>query len=330
MYIEQLEMEGFSGLPAAQIRLERFSRLRGSPRAQVAVADAIHLAFALLDEGLLLALLSRWGCQGVTVEKEGGLPRGATWKEAPGLASLVAVPSEALLKVSLLLSLDPPLFGKIRARAHRDPRLVEAIGGGAKLKLGVGARFGPAFDALSLDLLTLEIGGTSFPAQGSDRPDWLLPLLAGMGRRLQRGAAPEAWGNAARSWDPRQHHALKRAQAAAAAAPFRLGELQVLPDGIGRLDKDALVPLRLLGSAAELAVGLVGAVHLGGADVLLWEGAIPSPWKPWLGRQAEAEASPLEQVILVGAGAGISLEEPRLPAQSAGRSVRVLSAGKAG
>ena len=330
MYIEQLEIEGFAGLPFAQLALERFSRLRGSPRAQVAVADAIHLAFALLDEGLLQSLLSRWGCQGVEVEKEGNLPKGATWKEAPGLGSLLAVPSEGLLKVGMLLSLDPPLFGKIRAKANRDPRLVEAISGGSKLRLGVGARFGPAFDAMSLDLLTLEIGGVSFPAQGSERPEWLLPLLSGMGRRLQRGAAPESWSSASRSWDPRQHHALKRAQAAAAAAPFRLGELRVLPEGVGRLEAEALVPLRQLGSEAELAVGLVGAVHLGGADVLLWEGAIHGPWKPWLGRQAEAEASPLEQVILVGAGTGLSLEEPRLPSQSAGSAVRVLSAGKVG
>lgn len=330
MYIEQLEVEGFAGLPLAQLRLERFSRLQGSPRARVAVADAIHLAFALLDEGLFRSLLGRWGCQNVTVEKEGNLPRGATWTEAPGLASVLAVPTEGLLKVNMRLSLDPPLFGRIRARATRDPRLVEAIGGGSSLRLGVGARFGPAFDAVSLDLLSLEIGGVSFPAQGSERPDWLLPLLAGIGRRLQRGAASEAWGNAARSWDPRPHHALKRAQAAAAAPPFRLGELQVLPEGIGRLDSDALVPLRMLGAEAELAVGLVGAVHLGGADILLWEGALPGPWKPWLGRQAEAEASPLEQVILVGAGAGINLEEPLLPAQTAGRSVRFFSGGKAG
>lgn len=325
MYIEQLELEGFAGLPYMQLSLERFSRLRGSPRALVALADAVHLAFSILDEGLFTSLLSRWGCQGIQVEKEGVLPEGAHWTEAPGLGSLLANPAEGLLKVSLSLSLDPPLYGRLRSKAARDPRLVEAIGGGARLKLGVGARFAPSFDAISLDLLVVEVGGISFPAQGSERPEWLLPLLGGLGRRLQRGPALESWGTAARSWDSRQQQALKRAKAAAAASPFRLGELVVLPEGLGRLEAEALVPLRQLGAEAEQAVGLVSAVYLGGADVLLWEGQLPPGWRPWLGKQAEAQGSPLEQVILVGSSQGQLLEEPALPAQPVPGGVRVLT-----
>lgn len=327
MYIEHLELHGFSGLPEAQISLERFSCLGGSPRSRVAIADAIHLGLAILDESLFRELLERWGCRGVRIEKDGTLPGSATWDSAPGLAAMLAQPQEGLLKCQLTIALDPPLFGKLRAKAVRDVALVDAIGGGARLLLGVGLRFSPSFDAVSLDLLRVEVGGTSFPIAGSDRPEWLLPFLSSIGRRLQRGPAPERWGLAARSWEARQQHALKRATEAIARAPFRLGDLRVLPEGIGKLETEALLPLRQLGPEAERAVGMVGAVQLSGSDLLLWEEPLPASWRPWLSKQAEAENSPLEQVILLGPQTrpGWLAPATSLPIPRRVRTVRVLT-----
>jgi len=292
MLIERIRLEGFAGLPEADLQLERLSRIGGSGLARTCLADALQLGFSVLDGGLLEALLLRWGCQDIKVDLEHGLPTGAGWQATPHLASLCALPKEGTLKVQLTLRLDPPLFGRIKAHATRDPRLVDAIAGGGLLDLAVGARLSPALDGLSLDLLHLMVGGERFSVSGPDRPDWLRPLLLAMGRRLQRGPAPEAWQQAAAQWDPTVQLALGRAIDALNRTPFRLGEMRLLPNGLARLKPDSLTPLRWLGPEAQSAAGLAAAVYLSRADLLVWEESMPSAWERWLAQQIGEEQAP--------------------------------------
>jgi hypothetical protein len=69
-----------------------------------------------------------------------------------------------------------------------------------------------------------------------------------------------------------------------------------------------LVPVRRLGPAAGRAAGWAGAAWLGGADILVAEWPPPGPdWDAWFAALAEAEGSPLEQVVLVGVAGGDAL-----------------------
>lgn len=317
MYIERIETAGFAGLPDAHgaLSLERFAQPDLGARAAVAVADAIQLCFAACDPSVLEDLLARWGCEGVKVLGD-GLPEGAEWARAPGMADIpaataapglggvVSPTSDGRLQSAVTLALDPPQYRMLRANAARDTRLVDALSDGARLTLRVGARFSPGWDGLGLDLLGLAIGGTSFPVAGTERPSWVVPLLRGLRGRAARGApAHHRWALRAGSWDARDQHALRRATRALAEPPFAVGQVVVLPEGPAVLEDTAVVALSRLGPAASAAVGLVGAVFLEGSDVLLVE-ALPADardaWTEWLRQQAEADGSPLEQVILLG------------------------------
>lgn len=315
MLLERVRAEGFSGLPSIEVALSRFARLGGEARERRVLADAVHLGLGWLDRGLMEQLLRRWGCEAPEVDLEEGRVGAARWEAAPGLAARVAG-ADRTLRVTLDLLVDPPLFGFMRDLARRDLRLFSAITGGrenagiqeggdprpgqvalARISLSVAARFTAGFDALSVDPVGLRIGAEAIPLAGAERPEWLPRLWQRIGRRLQRGPAPGRWAEAARSWEAPVQHALGAGLAALRQRPFSLGALRVMPEGLAQLNAQELVPLWQLGDEAELAAGLVAAVSLGGADVLIWEGDLPDRWRPWLARQAEAAGSPLEQVI---------------------------------
>ena len=306
MYIEHIEVAGFGGLRRWESTLERASRLDGPPRARVAVADALLLAFASWDHAAFAALLSRWGCRGAIIEGA-ALPEAAHWDAAPGLAAVVDRASEGLLVVGLTIAVDPPQFGKLRALAARDARLVDALAEGARVTVRVGARFSPNFDAVAIDPLSFLIGDVGFPIAGADRPGWMTAFLRGLTGRLHRGALPpEVWATHAMSWRAEDQRAVRRAIAALRAPPAGMGDLVVLADGPALLEDEAVVSMRHLGTGAQQAAGLVGAVHLSGAEILVVEDAPPA-WLDWLAAQTEAEASPLEQVILLGVPGGIPI-----------------------
>lgn len=298
MYIERIEATGFGGLPALDTTLDRVARLDGRPRALAAVVDALLLAFAAWDTGALAALSARWGCRGTVVEGGAVLPEGAHWDAAPGLASVLGPDSEGLLTVGLTLALDPLQFRKLRTLAGRDPRLVDALAEGARLTVRVGARFSPALDAVGIDPLAFVVGGESFPIGGADRPIWMTPFLQGLVGRLWHGPLPAAkWGEKAASWRVEDQLALRRAAAALGGPLGGLGDVIVLPEGPAALEADAVVPVARMG--AEAVAGVVGAVHLSGAEVVIVERPDPA-WLDWLAAQALEDGSPLEQVILLG------------------------------
>jgi hypothetical protein len=303
MYIERFEATGFGGLRRFEVTLDRAARLDGPPRALVAFQDALLLAFAAWDSRALGQLLARWGCVNPVIAGT-GLPEGATWDSAPGLGAVLDRGAEGLLTVGLTISLDPPQFGKLRRLAARDSRLIDALSEGAHLTVRVGARFSPGLDALALDPLGFMIGKEGFPIAGAERPVWMTPFLQGLAGRIWWGPLPgTAWGDRARSYRAEDQRALRRALTALAGPPLSLGEAVALPDGPGFFVEDDLVPARHLGEPALRAAGLVGAVHLAGAEIIVVERP-PADWEAWLSEQAEADASPLEQVLLVGIPGG--------------------------
>lgn len=311
MHIERFDLSGFGGLRRYEASgggagLGRTVRMSGPPRALVAVGDALMLAFASWDTQAFTMLLARWGCTNVAIEGS-PLPESATWDSAPGLAAMVDRSADNLLCVGMTMVLDPPQFGKLRRLAARDARLVDALGEGARLTIRVGARFSPHLDAVALDLLAFLIGDVAFPIAGADRPAWMTPFLVGLSGRLWRGLLPgERWHDRARSYQLDDQRAVRRALAALAAPPAALGDAVALPDGPGVIEEDAVVPVRHLGPRGLTAAGLVGAVHLSGAEILLLEDA-PAAWLEWLSAQAEADGSPLEQVFLLGVDGGIAV-----------------------
>ncbi|MFZ5478257.1 MAG: hypothetical protein ACOZNI_15930 [Myxococcota bacterium] len=306
MFIERIDVTGFSGLRRWEGAFGRATRVDGPARALVALGDAVQLAFAAWDHDALRGLLRRWGCRDVVVEGE-ALPEAAHWEAAPGLGSVVDRGAEGLLCVGLTLSLDPPQFGRLRRIAARDPRVVDALAEGALLTVRVGARFSPAYDAVAIDPLAFLIGGEAFAIAGSERPPWMTPFLQSLRGRLWRGPLPpERWGDRAKSWRIEDQRAVRRALAALAQPPASLGDAVALPEGPAVMEEEGVVPVWHFGEAGSLAAGLVGAVHLSGAEIVLVERP-PAEWLEWLAAQAEAEASPLEQVLLLGVPGGVSL-----------------------
>jgi hypothetical protein len=315
MFIERIACTGFAGLPDVAEGgvgpLGRFARQALRPRQARALGDAVQLCFAACDAAVFQDLLARWGCRGVTVRGDGP-PEGAEWTHAPGslaggatgaaagLGGVVDPAADGRLQVSVTLSLDPPQFRMLRANAARDPRLVDALADGANLTLRVGARFSTGWDAVDLDLLGLVVGGVPFPVAGAERPSWVGPLLRGLHGRVFRGhARPERWAQRAASWSAHDQRTLRRAARALGEAPFSLGDVVVLTDGPALLEASSVVALSNVGDVAVASAGLVGAVFLEGADVLLLE-SVPDDRIDWLAEQAEAEGSPLEQVIVLG------------------------------
>ncbi len=69
MFIERIDVTGFSGLRRWEASFGRAVRVDGPARALVALGDAIQLAFAAWDHDALRALLTRWGCREVKVEE---------------------------------------------------------------------------------------------------------------------------------------------------------------------------------------------------------------------------------------------------------------------
>lgn len=300
MFIESFEVEGFGGLPKWEGALSRVVRVHGSSRALLSFGDALLLGCASFDEGAFRALLERWGCVNPVVVAEG-----AQWDAAPGIAAVVE--GAGLLKVAVTFALDPPQFGALRGHASRDPRLVDALSEGVRVTVRTGARFSSAFDAVAIDSLGFSVGDVAFAVHGPERPAWLASVLRGLSGRLWRGVAPGArWGEKARSWVASDQRSVARALTALAAAPANLGEAVALPEGPAVYQGNQLVPMRHLG--AEAAAGVIGAVFLSGADIVVVD-ALPAGdgWSEWLAAQAEAEASPLEQVVILGVSGGITL-----------------------
>lgn len=216
-------------------------------------------------------------------------------------------------RIKASFELDPPLFGQLRQHAVRDPRLVNALSE-ATLSLTIGWMWTTDATTTSIGLLALAVGGTGFPATGSDRPAWIPDLLHVVGERIRRVPALSEVALAARlheaslSPDPEIRRRLERVRLAMARAPFSLGALELvrLGEQIRPCFGDRLLRARQLGPAAVSALNLATTVLLDQPDILLAEAPAAHLDKDavseWLREQVDGEAPVLEQVLTAVGG----------------------------
>ncbi|MBM4392555.1 MAG: hypothetical protein FJ090_15650 [Deltaproteobacteria bacterium] len=306
MFVERLEAHGFRHLPSTALSFSRFEAIDGAPLAMQALHDALLIPLAPVDPDVLRDLIRNWRAQPIDLAEAGGLANDASWNGGEGLGGLFSPDGDGLVRVSATYRLDPVLFGKLRASALRDPRLVDAMSGDATLSITCGLRFDRDFRAVGLDVLRFAVGEVTFPTSGPDAPSWLPSIwraLRGRTRGLPLSALD--WHPCASSWSAETQNRLRETLGALAGPPARLGELVPLESGLGLLDGDALVPLHFLGLDKLRAAGWVGAALLRRPDILVARDApCSAPWQRWWRAQVEAENSPLEQVILLGVPRG--------------------------
>jgi hypothetical protein len=239
-----------------------------------------------------------------------------TLKDGSGVPALLPVGGGRQITVSLDVELDPPLYGRLRSLAVRDPRLVTALGEGARVSLKVGWLFTNDLVTVSVGLLTFAIGDTAFPLTGSERPAWLGQLLKDIGGRFRRvswtEAVEEVGGrlhDASLSVDPDRRSRFRSAVDALAEPPFLYGALELVRIG-GRVEPcfgPGLMRSRQFGPSGAEALRLVEAVFLDAPDVLVIEsgGSLqrdPAAVRSWLAERAQGEAATVEQIVLAAGG----------------------------
>ena len=317
MYVTSVHVQGFRNAEDFEATdLGRIVDLPAGPPG-IAVADAL-LAFAgSLHPDRIGPVLTQLGLvEGPPVVLvEDGLPIQVTLAEGFGVPSLLPPDGSRNLRVTVEVKLDPPLFGKLRQLAVRDPRLVTALGEGARIKIKVGWLFTTDHTVLSIALLGVSVGDTAFPIIGSERPVWLVELLHDIGSRFGRVKPASAATvvsrllDAALSQDPERRSRYSRLAEALASPPFSLGRLEIVRSG-NRLEPcfgTGLLRARQFGSAADEALVLTEAVLLDSPDVLIIEAPgianrDPAAVRGWLSAHADGDRATLEQVVFAAGG----------------------------
>ncbi len=282
-----------------------------SPPTGVAIADAISLVESVLSPDRFAPVCASLGLSTPAQElhnDEAGFIEQAVELDRDGVESLLDNDGNRRITVSMTLSLDPPLFGRLREESMRDPRVMTALGQNATLSLKVGWLFSMDRSAVSLGVLEVLVGDTPFPLNKSERPGWMNGMLRAIGGRLGR----IDWGEsvvdvsqrlqlAALSADPARRSAYARAAAVLAKPPFDLGHLELI--GFGGSVRAAfgpdLVRARQLGPGAARALRLVEAAILRAPDVLVVEDATPAE-SEWLVSCTEGDHATLEQLWILG------------------------------
>ena len=207
------------------------------------------------------------------------------------------------VQVDVSVAPDPPLYGRLREHAVRDPRLVTALGQEAELHVKVGLRHLRGGGSVSLDVLGARIGDVAFPIVGKERPHWLLPFLGTVARRVRRLdlSQPPPWPAmlaSGLSRDPEQQQRWQRALSAL-EEDFGLPRPRlVLEHGTpGLVFGDAHWPSRLLDRAGRDALHLVSVCFLEQPDVLVSVDPLPEAHRTWLDARTEGDDAVLEQVL---------------------------------
>jgi hypothetical protein len=318
--LRSVTLSGLAGLSEDRLDLDRVARLSGSLRCRRAFADGLMLAFGALDTLRAAHALGWVGVAAIHDEPNWLLP------QPDRLRGLFTTGPSVTFNARLELELDPPQFGQLRERAVSDPDLVDALGD-ATLRLSLGW-------ALTQDL-TLATASINHARLGETNLDlgkpWVLPWLAGLATRMNSHTPSvpdvEVWAAAQRSPDPERRQAFQRAVDTLRAAPFRVGRVRV----VDSKDKRWLVvgpdmlPLSRLGPVVQNAIALVESVVLDPSEILVVEEPTALTERPqavlnWLAKQAEADDSPLEQVVLLHRTGDTSLK----PRAHAARTMRRL------
>ena len=319
MLISSVQVEG---LGATQV-LDGLGSLVVLPAGPVgvAVADAIDLALVALDVGRAGETLQRLGIIGhvdqATLLDHQGVTEQGSWSDGAGVQALLRESEGRVVKVTVELTLDPVLFGRLREWAAREPRLVTALGGDARLLLKVGWLFTKDCTAASVSVLKLSVGEVAFPCQAAERPEWMSPLIQEVTARTSRLAWDEPLSDvcermlsAKLSPDPQARARVQRASEALAQAPFEYGELGLVR-AAGRIEPcfgEALIRARQFGRGARDAVKLVEEVWCRQPDVLVVASPGATQGDPeavvrWLEACTQGDEATLEQVFVVPGGA---------------------------
>jgi len=321
VYVTAVEIEGFRG--AAQWSGPELGRVVELPPGPigVAIADALSIVSASLDGDRIAPPLRTLGLlhggEVVDVVEENGLPVQFRVFDPASVSALVDLERTRQLSVRVRFTVDPPLYGRLRELAAREPRLVTALGQDPRIRLKVGWLFSQDLGVVAIGVTEVAIGGVMFPGSGPERPSWMGPLLKDLAGRFARvdggepiDAVTRRLYEASLASDPAVRARYLRTAAALGEAPFGLGALgwvrsRGLPEA--RLGS-ALLGLRQVGPAGAEALRLVEAVHQRAPDVLVVEapGAAqrdPKAVREWLAHATEGDGATLEQVFLVPGGA---------------------------
>lgn len=317
MYLTALQIEGFRGS-------ERGAPQRAPLAAEAHIvalpeglpgcvfADAItlfsaalaasggHGSAGLLDAAKLLGFAKQSteiAGQGADAELQG--------LSSSAVASVVA-DGQRSITIEAQIALDPPLFGKMREHAARDPRMVTALGQDPAVRLKVGWLFSKDRTNATPSVLFLRVGDVSFELSGKERPIWVPDLLSDLGRRFVRSdpfepveRLAERWHEALLSPDPAIRRGLARASAALMRPPFSLPPVGLLREPSGAAEialGDELLRIRQLGRSAGDALRIVLDTFVKGPDVLVLDEPLSPTLLQWLSELLDADASPVEQV----------------------------------
>lgn len=317
MYLTAIRVQGLRGADGYEATaLDRVVELSPGPEG-VAVADAIALFAASLPDPHAGVRLTR-AAQGLglgvpaDVRWEDGFPVQFSVSDPAAVGCLLPIGGGRQTTVAVEIALDPPLFGRLRGLAARDPRLVTALGEGGHVSVKVGWLWTNDLRTAAVSVLAASVGDTTFPVAGSERPAWLPELLGDVGDRFSRlgdrpiAAVYERYAAAATSADPDVRSRYRAASELLAEEPFRLGALELVRIG-GDIEPcfgPGLLRPRQFGPAGERALRLVEAVCLEAPDVLVVEGADAQREgvRDWLDNMARGDAATLEQVWIVPGG----------------------------
>lgn len=307
MYLTRLEVEGLRGSDHRAV--EGLDRLVPLPSGADggALADAIDLLAAGLDPERLLPTAGRLGWATAATERVGDGPEPELLGLHPPAVDAVVAAENRALTVEAELALDPPLYGRLREHAARDPRMVTALGQRPSVVVKIGWLFTRDRTGVAPSLLMVRVGDVGFETSGKERPVWLPELMVDLGRRFARtdpfeAAAPVAERLLAASLSPvpavRAGYA--RMVEALAHPPFDLP-----PPGLVRSEDrlelgfgPGLARVRQLGRPALDAVRLAEALFVRRPDVLVVDEPVSAEVRAWLGTVTDGVDAPVEQVLV--------------------------------
>lgn len=301
MYLSRVQLEGFRGAAHADVEGGRVGAASGP------VGDAIDLLSAALapDRARVVAeRLGWWGAQSAVVGE--GADVGLQGLHAPSVTALLADEVRAVT-VEGALALDPPLYGRLREHAVRDPRMVVALGQEPVVHVKVGWLFAKDRTSAHPTVLHFRVGDVGFETGGKDRPAWLPDLLVELGRRFHRTDPFESPSvvaarllAAALSPDPRVRAGYERMGGEVGRAPFHVPAPGLVRAG-ERLDLvfgPELLTARQVGRVAVDAVRWAEAAFVVRPDVLVVDEAGADAHRGWWSALVESDDAPVEQVWL--------------------------------
>ncbi len=214
------------------------------------------------------------------------------------------------ITIELVIEPDPPLFGRLRDAALRNPKLAGGLSEGT-LTIRAGWLFTPDCAFATLDVIGVALGDAAVPlADVHERPAWLGEVARDLAHRvgtvddrtpIERVAAELI--AAQHAPDPDRRDAARRALVAAASAPFdlplhlvRFPASEVVPEAVELRVGPDLTPLHWWPEAAQLA-RLLRSVFLEQPDILALRSPVSAAIESWLSDQLDSDDATLEQVL---------------------------------